>query len=289
MHTQTLLIADDNITTQRVEKPLDPAPKPRKTRASSTRRPSARRVSALAAAKRAPKRAAKPASRRRPSARRARTVMAGAITPEMLAKSVSEAVGLAVGQAIADAITHAITHVIAGYERTHGLAPEPAVKANIESVATSVAKQFKARSLDAQMVVHGDTTVLNQLRRDMGLDDFVMDDVSERKPAEVLGGWAEELEWLASELGNVRDPESFTPEWARDLATGPDHLSPRALPARVAAWLEACDPTPRLASFAADTIASLRSGTSPVFEPFRGGQVRVRTWVVSLATGLRML
>ena len=166
---------------------------------------------------------------------------AGAITPEMLAKNVSDAVGQAVGQAIAQAITQ----IIAGYQQANGFAPNPAVQANLETVATSAANDLKARSPEAPVVVHGGMTTLNQLRRDMGIDDFAFDDtvfagarpglpacapfdaiaftqktavspaapsfdataeVIERDPADVLGAWSEELKWLARNR-NVRAPK----------------------------------------------------------------------------------
>lgn len=242
------------------------------------------------------------------------------MTPEMLAKSVSDAIGQIVGRAIADAITHAL----AEYQRANGLAPEPAITADIENAAINAASDFRALSVESPVVVHGNTTVLQQLRRDMGIDDFLSDDtlfqggasgiaayapvdevaftqeasvsaltprsldpirstaVSEPQPADLFPNWSEDLEWLAAELGQVRHPETVWPEWVRDPVTGPDELSAPTLPARVGAWLAARDMRPRLASFAGDTIAWLRSATSELSDPFRGGQVRVRTWVVWL-------
>lgn len=285
-------------------------PKPKKARPASPRPPSARRRSALPAAQRVSTRVSKSASRPQPSARRTRG-LAGAITPEMLARDVSEAVGQAVGQAIA----HAITHVIAEYQRAnslvpepaYGMAPEPAMQADIESVVINAANDLKPRSLDGPVIVHGDMAFLKQLRRDMGIDDFVLEDAlcraagpgiptltttaaaaMEREPADVLGAWSEELTWLAGEIGNVRvAPETSAPDSSPDFWTSADNLPQRALPARVGAWLAAFDMRPTLVSFAADAIAWLRSGPSQLFEPFRGGQVRVRTWVVSLAGDLR--
>jgi hypothetical protein len=242
---------------------------------------------------------------------------AGAITPEMLAKNVSDAVGQAVGQAIA----LAITQVMAGFQQAQAVAPQPAIAASVERAVVNAAYDFRARSPEGPMVVHGDSTVLQQLRRDMGIDDFVFDDsvfagarpglpacapfdaiaftqqtvapslgairsaeVSERDPAAVLGAWSEELKWLAAEIGHVRAPEAETPEWSRGPATGADNLSPQSLPARVGGWLAAAsDLRPRLASLAADTTAWLCAGTSNLFEPLRGSQVRVRTWMVWLA------
>ena len=138
-----------------------------------------------------------------------------AITPEMLAKSVSDAISQVIGQAVAQAITQAL----AGVQLANGLVPAPAVQPNLESVATTAANDFRARSTESTVVVHGDTAVLQQLRRDMGIDGFVFEEtpasasirsaaVSERQAAEVLPGWSEDLKWLASELGNVRDPET---------------------------------------------------------------------------------
>ena len=213
---------------------------------------------------------------------------AGAITPEMLAKNVSEAVGHAVGQAIA----LAITQVIAGYQRANRGAGTRDRGERREGRGQNAAYDFRARSPESPMVVHGDTAVLQQLRRDMGIDSFVFEeesvsaslrsaDVSARQPAEVLPGWSE-MKWLASELGNVRDPETIAAEWTRDPGTSPDTLSPWALPARVGASLAALDIRPGLASFAADATAWLRAGTSQLFDPFRVGEVRGRTWVVLL-------
>ena len=251
---------------------------------------------------------------------------AGAMTPEMLAKSVSDAIGQTVARAIADAITHAL----AEYQRANGLAPEPAIKANIENVAIDAASDW-ARSTETPVVVHGNMTVLQQLRRDMGIDEFLNDEtlfqgdasgipayvpvdadaftheaavsaltppsldpirctaVSERKPADVFPNWAEDLEWLATELGQVRDPETVWPEWVRDAGPDPEDLSPRA---RLGAWLATCDMRPRLASFAANTIAWLRSATSELSDPFRGGQLRVRTgvvWLIAASAVLRVI
>jgi hypothetical protein len=252
------------------------------------------------------------------------------MTPEVLAKSVSDAIGQIVGKAVADAVTHAL----AEYQRANGLAPEPVIKANIESVAINAANDLTARSLESPVVVHGNMTVLQQLRRDMGIDDFLSDPnlfqgdasgipawvpvdadaftqeasvsaltprsldpirstaVSDPKPADFFPNWNEDLEWLAAELGQVRDPETVWPEWVRDPGTGPDDLSSRTLPARLGAWVAACDMRPRLASFAADTIAWMRSATSELFDPFRGGQVRVRTgvvWLIAASAVLRVI
>ena len=251
----------------------------------------------------------------------------GAMTPEMFAKCVSDAIAQTVGKAVADAITHAL----AEYQRANGVAPEPAMKASIEDAAINAANDLTARPVESPVVVHGNTTVLQQLRRDMGIDDFLSDPtlfqgdasgipayvpvdadaftqeasvaaltppsrdpirstaVSEPKPAELIPNWAEDLEWLAAELGQVRDPETVWPEWVRDPATGPETLSPRA---RVGAWLAARDMRPRLASFATDTIAWLRSATSELSDPFRGGQLRVRTgvvWLIAASAVLRVI
>ena len=318
-------------------------PKQKKVRTSSARpRPERRRSALPAAKKRVAKRTVKSASHPRPSARRmprpkapagfeaAYAPMfaalnnhpgaAAAMTPEMLAKTVSDAVGQAVGQALA----HAITQVMAAYQQANGQVPQPSVQANLETVAISAANDFRARPAEGPVVVHGDMTVLTQLRRDMGIDDFVFDDavvagagpripacapfdavaftqqtavsspapsldamrsaaVSDRDPAAVLGAWSEELEWLAAEIGNVRAPEAVTPDWSRDPSTGADSFSSRALPARLGAWLAACDIRPTVASFAAATTAWLSAGTSQRFEPLRGGEVRVRTWIIWLA------
>jgi hypothetical protein len=255
---------------------------------------------------------------------------AGAMTPEVLAKSVSDAIGQIVGKAVADAVTHAL----AEYQRTNGLAPEPAIKANIENVAINAANDLRARSVESEVVVHGNMTVLQQLRRGMGIDDFLSDPtlfqgdasgipayvpvhadaftqeaslsaltprsldpirstaVSDPKPADFFPNWTEDLEWLAAELGQVRDPEAVGPEWVRDPGTGLDDLSPRTLPARLGAWVAACDMRPRLASFAADSLAWLRSATSELSDPFRGGQVRVRTgvvWLIAASAVLRVI
>jgi hypothetical protein len=313
----------------------------KKARPSSPRPRSTRRRSVSPGAKRLSNRTTDSTSRPRSSARRTPRVTAplalnnypgsaGAMTPEVLAKSVSDAIGQIVGKAVADAVTHAL----AEYQRANGLAPEPAMKANIENVAINAANDLTARSLESPVVVHGNTTVLQQLRRDMGIDDFLSDPtlfqgdasgipawvpvdadaftqeasvsaltprsldpirstaVSDPKPADFFPNWNEDLEWLAAELGQVRDPETVWPEWVRDPGTGLDDLSPRTLPARLAAWVAACDMRPRLASFAADTIAWMRSATSELSDPFRGGQVRVRTgivWLIVASAVLRVI
>ena len=254
----------------------------------------------------------------------------GAMTPEMLAKSVSDAIGQIVAQAIADAVTRAL----AEYQRANGVAPEPAMKANIENAAINAANDLTAQPVESPAVVYGNMTVVQQLRRDMGIDDFLSDPtlfqgdasgipayvpvdadaftqeasvsaltprslapirstaVSEPKPADLFPNWNEDLEWLAAELGQVRDPETAWPEWVRDPGTGVDDLSPRTLPTRVGAWLAARDMRPRLASFAADTIAWLRSATSELSDPFRGGPLRVRTgvvWLIAASAVLRVI
>ena len=252
------------------------APKPRKTRASkSTSRP-------------------KPSARRPRPASRTRRVQvlpefeAGAITPELLAQNVSDAIGHVVGQAFA--------HAIAGYQRAHGLAPEPAMMANTGSVVINAASDLKARSSDGRMVVHGDSTVLEQLRRGMGVDDFKFDELTSkaallpaltaREPADVFPDWSEDLKWVASEIGNVR-VDTSGPDSSDGSGTGFDNLPPQALPARLGAWLAARDMRPRIANFGADAIAWVQSGTSLLFEPFRGGQVWVRAWFPWLAGDLR--
>lgn len=344
MYTHTLPIADDSVLDEFAsdQKPEE------KARPSSPRQWSPRRRSTSPGAKRLS--TTQSTSRPRSSARRTPRVAplafeaasapmfaapnnnpgsAGAMTPEMLAKSVSDAIGQIVGKAIADAVTHAL----AEYQRTSGVAPEPAIQANIENVAINAANDW-ARSTESPVVVHGNMPVLQQLRRDMGIDDFLSDPtlfqadasgipayvpvdadaftqevpvsaltprsldpirstaVSEPKPADLFPNWAEDLEWLAAELGQVRDPETAWPEWVRDPGTGVDDLSPRTLPARVGAWVAARDMRPRLASFAADTIAWLRSATLELSDPFRGGQVRVRTgvvWLIAASAVLRVI
>ena len=54
----------------------------------------------------------------------------------------------------------------------------------------------------------------------------------EREPADVLGNWAEELKWLAAEIGTTRAPDTGAPDLSRDLGTSVDNLSQRALPVR---------------------------------------------------------
>lgn len=328
-----------------VQAPVDERasePKQKKVRTSSVRpRPERRRSALPVAKKRVAKGTVKSASRPRPSARRTPRLKApvgfesayapmfaalnnhpgaaAAMTPEMLAKTVSDAVGQAVGQALA----HAITQVMAAYQQANGQVPQPSVQANLETAAISAANDFRARPAEGPVVVHGDMGVLTQLRRDMGIDDFLFGAVvagagpgipacapfdavastqqtavspaassldairsaavSDRDPADVLGAWSDELQWLAAEIGHVRVPEAVTPEWSRDSWTGADTISPRALPARLGAWLAACDIRPTVASFAAATTAWLRAGTPQLFEPLRGGEVRVRTWVIWIA------
>lgn len=276
-------------------------PKPRKARPSSPRPRSASRRSAA------------PTARAKPAARRTQRVKAlpefDAIVPEALAQNMSDAIGQVVGQAIA----HAITHAIAGYQRAHGLAPEPATETNLGSVVTDAAHDLRSRSPESPMIVHGDSTLLDQLRRDMGVDDFVFDKALFRaarpgdpvspstpsldplrnsaaikqEPSDILSDWSNDLQWLAAEIGTARvAPKTGAPDSSRDFS-GLNNPPSQALPARLGAWLAACDITPGIATFGAATIAWLRSGTAQLFEPLRGGEVRVRSWVAWLAGDLR--
>lgn len=276
-------------------------PKPRKARPSSPRPRSARQRSVV------------PTARAKPSARRTQRVKSlpvfDAIVPEALTQNMSDAIGQVVGQAIA----HAITHAIAGYQRAHGLAPEPAIEANLGSVVINAANDLRSRSPESPMIVHGDSTLLNQLRRDMGIDDFEFDEALlrvarqgapvspprpsldplrsaaaiEQEPSDVLSDWNNDLQWLAAEIGTARVvPETGAPDSSRDFRIGLDNPPPQARPA-LGAWLAACDITPGIATFGAATIAWLRSATAQLFEPLRGGEVRVRTWAGWLAGDLR--
>lgn len=287
-------------------------PKPRKARPSSPRPQSARRRSAVPTAGAVSRRAPKFNARQKPAARRTQRGKGlpefDAINPEALA-DMSDAIGQVVGQAIA----HAISHAIAGYQRPHGLAPEPAIEVNLGSVVSDAANDLRSRSPQSPMIVHGDSTLLNQLRRDMGVDDFVFDEASlrvavpdvpvssstpsvaplqsaaatELEPSDVLSDWSEDIQWLAAEIKTARvAPKTGAPASSRDFS-GLNSPPPQALPARLGAWLAACDITPGIGTFGAATIAWLRSGTAQLFEPLRGGEVRVRTWAAWLAGDLR--
>ncbi len=202
----------------------------------------------------------------------------------MLAKNVSDAVGQV------DRPGHRPGHhpghrraptALAGSNKPTPRRRNPRSTANVGSVAvaTSAANDFKARSADGPVVVHGDMTVLQQLRRDMGIDDFVFEDALFRgaepgisahpqvdagsrlrrsprfrrrhasfdpiRSAEVANGsrprcWAtgpRSSSGLRQKSGTCAPPKPLRRIGRAILGTSVDNLSPRALPARVGAWL----------------------------------------------------